>query len=340
MKHMTIQYGTGVVPIPAAALERMDRANVIDIRLLFALCADRRYLEDFDAHKGALAAEFGCAETDIEAALSFWRGAGVLDGGERKPRAAAHPVARPDEDTHKTVKADKQESRVRVVSLRPSDNLPHYTTDELTALLEKRREATALIDECQRALGKIFNTREVNIILGLLDYLGLDSEYVLLLCTYCAKIGKTSLAYVEKTAFGLFEEGIDEAGLLQEKLRRMEAVRDAEGQLRRLFGMGERKLTPNEHKLLSRWIDEWGFDMAMVEKAYQVTVDTIGKASMKYAGGVLQRWYDDGIRTPEQAEENQAAWDKSKKKKDEPSKGSFDTDDFVEAALRRSFDDM
>jgi phage terminase large subunit-like protein len=64
--------------------------------------------------------------------------------------------------------------------LERADALPNYTTEELANLLEQRREITQLIYECQNALGKMFNTHEINTVLGLNDYLGLDEQYIVL----------------------------------------------------------------------------------------------------------------------------------------------------------------
>ena len=92
--------------------------------------------------------------------------------------------------------------------LSKSDALPNYTSDELSEILETRADAAMLINECQKIMGKIFNVHEINKIIGLSDYLALDSEYILLLVKYCAESGRKTLHYVEKTAFSLYDIGI------------------------------------------------------------------------------------------------------------------------------------
>ena len=88
--------------------------------------------------------------------------------------------------------------------------MPSYTTSELTAILEKRKDAAQLIDECQRVIGKIFNPHEIGVVLGLQDYLGLEGEYILILFDHCSRMGKKSLQYIKKRAFTLYDEGITE----------------------------------------------------------------------------------------------------------------------------------
>ena len=66
---------------------------------------------------------------------------------------------------------------------------------------------------------------------------------------------------------------------------------------------------------------------------------------MSYMNSVLANWNRDGLRTIEQIDEAQAAFNQSKQKvhkggADEASaQGTFDTEDFFEAAVRRSLGD-
>lgn len=74
---------------------------------------------------------------------------------------------------------------------------------------------------------------------------------------------------------------------------------------------------------------------------------------MRYTDGVLKRWQAEGLTTPEavaasderwrQAHENglrEAANGKPAGKSENKKGGSFDVDDFFEAALKRSYQDM
>ena len=339
MMKIKLQYGTAVAVLPAAALGVMDRATAVDLRVLLALCADAR-ADD-------LGVRAGCTPAQAEASLAFWRGAGILSVEEEETADVAAPTEAPAVEP--TPAAPEP---TPAAPLRRPDSLPKYTTDELTALLEKRREAAALIDECQRVLGKIFNTHEIGILVGLLDYLALDAEYLILLCAHCAQMGKKSLHYIEKVAFDMVDGGATDVASLQETLRREDAAREAEGKIRALFGAQDRKLSQTERKYIHRWTDEWHFDMVMIERAYEATVDSIGEASMRYTDGVLKRWQAEGLTTPEAVEASDEKWRQAHESAPNVSKsgkadkgkqtngGSFDVDDFFEAALKRSYQDM
>ena len=340
---MNLQYGNEVVVLPAAALDVMARATVVDLRVLLTLCANR----DVRADLSRLSACAGCTVAQVEASVAFWRGAGVITVDDKETDASVVPCAEVKPAESETV-AESATERVQVVGR--SDSLPRYTTEELSSLLESRKETAALIDECQRILGKIFNVREIGILVAMLDYLSLDAEYLILLCAHCAKLGKTSLHYVEKVALDMVDGGANTVEALQETLRREDAARESEGQIRALFGARDRKLTAAERKYIHRWLEEWRFDMPMIELAYEATVDSIGEASMRYTDGVLKRWYAEGLNDPaavavsddkwRRAKENGTGKTKAAKEGKEQPSGSFDTDDFFEAALRRSFEDL
>lgn len=347
MVKIEIQYGTKVAVLPASALSVMNRANAVDLRVLLALSANAALCEAGEGQMDTLGATVGCTAAQAEASIAFWRGAGVLSVAEHEAESVEIPAVNP------AVKASVEVGNaVSAPAPRRPDSLPKYTTEELTALLEKRREAAALIDECQRVLGKIFNTHEIGILVGMLDYLALDAEYLILLCAHCAKLGKTSLHYIEKVAFDMVDGGATDVASLHETLKREDDAREAESKIRALFGAQDRKLSQAERKYIHRWTEEWHFDLTMIERAYEATVDSIGEASMRYTDGVLKRWQTEGLTTPEAVDASDEKWrreheggtssqgGKNAKSGKQESQGSFDTDDFFEAALRRSYENM
>lgn len=367
-----LQYASDVAVVPASAVAVLERASATDLRVLLALCADAAAREDVEAHADALCSRAGCTSAQLDAALAFWRGAGVLETvGEMEAHAeavtdSANAVAEEREtpltDTAQPaatgLPALQEEitegGRVRIVRARRTTTLPQYTTDELTAMLEKHRDAAAVINECQNIMRTVFNENETKILVGLMDYLALDGAYLVLLCSHCMKLGKDSMRYVERVAFDMVEGGVKDVTALQETLRHEDEVRETEYKIRSLYGAQGRKLTPSEKKYIKRWTEEWRFDFALIERAYETAVDTKGEASMRYADGILKRWHEEGLTTIEQVEASDEKWrqaqESARAAKGEPRRGgrsskpedggSFDTEDFFEAALKRSFEDL
>lgn len=356
MTELFIHYGTSAFVLPRKVTEALSGACAEDLKVLLTLCADERLWRDCDTSEwlSLVAEKAGCDTESVTAALAFWRGAGIISTGkEGKARGAKKDsdAVRREAVSPAVTKdpvASVTEGAVEPVKARPqrSPELPRYTTEELANLLESRQETKALINECQRVWGKVFNTHDVTIILGLVDYLGLEPAYVLSLLAYYAaeQAGgglKKSLRNVERKAFELYDKDIQTVEALQQEIQRVERLRDVESQLRTLFGMGGRALTPKEKRCFSAWLYEYGYDMEIIRMAYDVTVDAKGSPNISYMNSVLANWNSSGLRTPEDIQKAQEAYKMAQNKQDPSSSplSSFDTDDFFSAAVRRSFGD-
>lgn len=351
-----LQYGTAVATVPASALEVMDRATKQDLKVLLILASEPALLSGGSLGEcvGAIAARLGYTPAQIEASLSFWRGAGVLtvledqEGVQPLALTATPAEPAPLAEASKPAEEGKQEAPT-ARKPRGEDRLPHYTSAELADLLEARKEVGDCLNECQNIWGKIFNTHESNIMLGFVDYLGLEWDYILTLLAFCGreqdKRGiKRSLRYVENLAFSFYDEGVTDLPALQEKIRRLEQTAEVEGSLRRMFGMGERALTPTEKKLFSKWLYEYRYGLDVITRAFEVTVDAKGSPNLKYMDAVLANWNRDDLRSLHDIEASEARFqaqkaEKMNKKTDPDGQGSFNTDDFFAAAVRRSLGD-
>jgi DnaD/phage-associated family protein len=216
--------------------------------------------------------------------------------------------------------------------LKKSNELPRYTSEELAVILESREDIVSLINESQNIIGKVFNLKEISVIIGLIDYLGLDSEYILILLTYCVSIDKKSLHYIESTAFSLYDAGVTEPAQLTEEIRRRELAASSEGQIRKIFGIGTRAFTSKEKKFIYSWLNDMRYTVEIITRAYEVSANATGKASFPYTNAVLERWNSENLRTLEEIE----AADKKNQESAANDFSSFDTDDFFAAAVRRS----
>lgn len=349
--NIRINYGTAVATVPAAALAVMDRATKQDLTVLLTLAADPALLGGASGEcAGIIAARLGCPASQIETSLSFWRGAGVLTVTEESERITPAAPSLPEEKPTLAPESSKEEPKeTRPARPRPAAELPRYTSAELADLLEARKDVNDFLRECQNVWGEMFNTHQTNTILGFVDYLGLEWDYILALLAFGVreqdKRGvKRSLRYVEKMAFDFYDEGITDLPALQEKICSLEKTAEVEGSLRRMFGMGERALTPTEKKKFSTWLYEYQYDLDIITRAFEVTVDAKGSPNLKYMDAVLANWNRDGLRTLADIENSEASFqarkaEKAGKKPAPDGQGSFNTEDFFAAAVRRSFGD-
>jgi len=306
-------YGSEVVSLPAAAIrDKLAEASSVELKLLLGLCADPALRENYGEKADGFAASLGCTRRELDRALEYWRSAGAV-----------------------SAEAEEGEAESKQVSeRRRGAYVPQYTGKEAEAIINEGGLAS-VVDECSRLLGRTFNPTDVNSIIAIYQDLGVESAYITMLCDYCARIDKRSIAYVRKRAYDLYDGGVDSLEKLDSYIRAHEALFDYEGELRRIFGIAGRALTAKENACFEKWC-KWGYSSDVVKRAYDVTVEKTGKYTISYLDRVLANWHEAGYRTIGDVDQAEKRYAEEKEKRDPANEGSFQTDEFFEAALRRS----
>lgn len=322
MTKVTLKYIKGNIPENLAEL--LSNADEQDMRILIALmmAADEN---------GEVNAEFSLSDTlglekpEVDASLKFWRGAGVISSTKSGTKSAK-PKA-------------EQTSAHRGGAVEKSTGVSPYATDELAALFEKRRVTAQFIDEAQRVVGRTFNSYDTGIVAGLVDQLGFEEEAVLAMLAYVTRIGKKGLRYSEKLALSFYDEGITTAAAVVERIALIEHSSEVISKIKQLFGIGARELSKTEKALFEKWTQKFGYGIEVIRVAYDITVDATQKPLPKYADAILEKWHAEGLRT----EDEVLAFEKKSKQEREGTSGgdkSYELDDFFEAALKRSLEDL
>ena len=291
-----------------------------------ATADDLRVLLSLLLREGAGAESIGetlsMAPSAVAAALAFWRGAGLITVAD----GAAEGT---------TAKRKKSEPTLREAGAEElADSIRASSLSELIAAAEQQR-------------GRLFSRTDLSILVGLSEELGLDGPYILTLLAYCDAQGDGSpkpMRYLERVAFRLTEHGITTCRALEEYIRSEEALHSVEGALRRMFGIGSRKLTEREETAFKKWTQEYGYGEDLIGAAFDVTVDATSRASVAYTSKILAHWNEAGVRTLEEAEallarerEERKRPVRKQKKQAGPKSTSFNVDDFFSRAVDRSF---
>ncbi len=315
--HINLNYGTGVSVLPSAVIPYIDKAKKFDIKVLLLIASSDKYR--VGKYEQLISDELSCEVSDVTNAIAFWNGTGVLslDSNEETKVVAKK---------EKPIEADVPK-RAKVTEL------PQYTSAELNALLKKHNNVVGLIDECQNVLGKIFTAADIKVLMGFVDYLGLDNDYILVLMHYAARNDMKSLRYIEKVAVSCIDDGFTDAKVLQEALYAKEEKAQVETKIKNIFGLGSRKLTSKEQKQINTWITTYKYDLEVVEKAYEITVTATNKPSIHYANAILEKWFAEGIKNVDDVNALLASREKEKV----TDNSSFDFDELFAAALKRSY---
>lgn len=315
---INLNYGTGVSVLPQNIIGYVDKAKKFDIKVLLLIASSDRYR--MGKCEQLIADELGCELADVQNSISFWNGAGIISmlNGEETAKTVAKNEKTEKTDTPKRAKVSE---------------LPQYTSAELNALLQKHNNVVGLIDECQNVLGKIFTAADIKVLMGFVDYLGLDNDYILVLMHYAARNDMKSLRYIEKIAVSCIDDGFTDAKELQKILYAREEKAQIENKIKNIFGIGSRKLTSKEQKQVDAWTLTYNYDLDVIEKAYEITIGATNKPSVHYANAILEKWFAEGVKNIDDVNNLLAAREQEKEKDG----SSFDVDDFFAAALKRSY---
>ena len=320
---LQINYGSDIVVLPGEAAEG---ARDDDLYVLTMICRLSGKVSDKETLIRAIAAKSGRDETEIAKSVDHWENKNIFFFSDSEsPMTAAVTEA----------------SAAQKQPLEMPDRRPQYTGNEAAKIIDGTAGMRELINECQLAAGKIFNASEVTAILSLSDYLRFTNEYIITLVQWCCSTGHKSMRYIEKTAYNLFDDGISSVEALSAHIERLESERTAADRMRRMMSLGDRELTKKETALFRKWLYEWEMSFEVIEKSYEITIDGTKdhKLSYEYMNKVLENWHSSGVKTLGEAERLINRYETEKKNSQSSGGGSsFDTDEFFELALKRSFD--
>ena len=312
--------------LPKKCVNLLADADISDLKVLLYISSLEENGEKFDA---ALAADaLSLSESEVKSSVKFWHGASVLKKETGKAKKEEKDSA-PDE------KKEKQVSRTRRAL--PEKKDIYFTSGELCEIAETNAEFKKLLDAAQQTAGWIFNEHEIGIIAALYVSLRLSGEYILALIGYYVVLREKPLRYLEKVAYSLIDEGIDTPEALEEKLCYLEKYEGYEGMVRRLFGLGGRSLIEKERVMLSTWLNEYGYGEDIVKKAYELTVNNTGKASLSYANTILKNWFDSGVKKVADIKKTSGDAPKKTTRQGTATARSFNVDDALSKALERSY---
>ena len=277
---------SAVFTVPAAVADKhLKLARGEHIKVLLYIMRNM----SVNPNNAEIAAATGLSEYEVEEALLYWAGAGILlpDGRSAEKTEIKAPA----------VKQNAKPDRADVARRGAEDEKIRY-----------------LLTETQMKLGRNLKSNETSTLVWLYDDLGLDVSLILMIVQYAAAHGKARIGFIESTATDWVNRGIGTIAAADKELNQMAMSEQAWGIVCAAFGLEKRRPSKNELKLSLMWVDEWKISREMLTAAYNACVDGISKFDMKYVSKIIENWHEKGYKTPDDIEE---------KKKSDTKKRSF-----------------
>ena len=320
---MEINYSAHVLSVPLDAVFRViQTATAEQFRVLLYICSNDTFRKDPVKNRAHAVKDLQMQWADIEEAISFWEKNGAF--------------------------LDSENIHVPVIERKGSSSdllkreAPEYSSEETADIIEKSDELKRLIDKCSAMIGKMLNKNEIAHIVSMYEYLRLSPEYIEKLFDHCIKNDKKSVVYISRMVYSMFNDDITTVEELDSYLAQEDLKNNLLYRIRELFGIGSRAFTSKEKNNFTKWIEEYGMSFEMIREAYEITVDRTGESAIGYMGAILKRWHTEGFTTVEETKaeaESYKASHKEKEAKDKKQLGNFDEDEFMTAAIKRSYKD-
>jgi hypothetical protein len=353
MKKLTIKRGADFPALSASAA--LIDATQEELRVL--LCLIEAVERGLPTEAEAIASAAAVSAARAASSLRYWAEVGVLTEETEAAQAAAPTPATGEEEKA----APPAEPSANWVAER------RMLTGEETAAVVEREQMAAFIDACQQLAGRVFSTPDVEMLVSLCDELPFSHEYMMTLASFCKRRSgraRFSVRYLSKVAYSMLERECLTVEQLEAYIAAYEKFSGEEWKLRKLFGMGERKLSQREQEYFLAWTG-FGYGEEVVGIAYDIAVDRTGKASLPYIDKLVRAFHAAGCQSEadvqrylERERQEHAAkkltahaggqtgkkektFSTGKSGEDASATGgsSFRSKDYMAAALRRSYGD-
>lgn len=207
----------------------------------------------------------------------------------------------------KLVSAPKREEAPAPVEPPKAVERVDYTQEDVARKLERDAGFAALLREVERKLGPL-TTPSVKKLLGLYEELGLPADVIFLLVGHCiaqhaAQYGEgrlPTMSRIEREGYAWARMGLFSTESANRYLMALHERQQKYPAYMAVLQLGERRASPSEEKYLAAWV-EMGFPAETVALAYDKTVLRCHEFKWSYCNGILKRWHEKGLHSPEEA---------------------------------------
>lgn len=290
--------------------EYMPRANgefvKVYIYLLRLLCSP-----DASFSLEQMADRLLCTERDIFRALKYWESEQLmvlhyekdqqLSGiSIRSPRIPDLPEEKADAPSQEEEYETKILTKSASAASSRKQNAPGGASARLTPdrirELQQDEDIRQLLYIAEQYLNKTLASTEMQKILYFYDEMHMSAELIEYLLEYCVGKGHKSIRYIETVAMAWTDDGITTVEAAKET-----ASRFSKDYFTILKAMGITGRNPVEDEIvfMDTWLQEYGFNMPLIQEACSRTVLATGQASFQYTDKILAGWKKNRVHTME-----------------------------------------
>ena len=230
--------------------------------------------------------------TDVKDAVGYWAGAGFLVKENKSQKVNSS-------DTKKA----------RMQSAKP-------TREEIARMGANDEKLQFLLREAQNRFSRPLRQAETSLLAWLYSDEGMDVAVILMLLEFATRENKVNVRFIENTAIEWLNSGVETISDAEKKLEEALIFDQCWKLVSASFGIQGRKPSKKEKELSVLWVNQWKYDRKILEKAYEICVDSISEFSIPYIKTILEKWHKSGVKTVEDIKDEPL-------KKEKPKKNSY-----------------
>ena len=205
----------------------------------------------------------------------------------------------------------KQKNDLIPPSERREEPVPEYSRADVMDKLEQDQAFSQLLHEIERKMGRL-TVPSLQKLLGLYDHLGLPTEVIYLLVNYCVERTAAlrgegrlpTMREIEREGYAWARMELFDADSANTFIRQEEKKRCQYPEYMEALRFEPRTPVSGEIRYFNAWLD-MGFPAETVALAYEKTVLNCHELRMPYLNGILKRWHEKGIHTPDEVKREQ-----------------------------------
>ena len=220
-------------------------------------------------------------------------------------------------------------------AIRVAPEKPSYSADQLRTYKNKE-EISEMLCIAEQYLGKTLSPADLKSILYIHLELGYSMDMLDALLEYCLERGKKEMRYIEKTAMGWYEQGINTVKQAKAGVSKYDKTIYSV-----MKALGKNGIpTAKEVDYINKWTGNFGFSMEVIFECCERTVMAVDTHRFEYADRILSNWKEHNVNSLKEVKELDKAF-RSKPKASVSSKpgqykyNQFPQHDYDFAALER-----
>lgn len=317
----------GVPCIVADNFLKLATGAQLKVLLYLLRCSGRECTDE------EIAVNTGITPQEASEAVMFWQQVNVLSQNQAAPVQSDNSLMTAPSAIHEanmTPPQQQQTAPTAVAANSSSANVAHprranLTPSEISAVMKESSEISELFKTAESFLGSLNHTQQ-NSLIWIYNYLGLKTEVIITLLSYCVSIEKTNSGYIEKIACSWSENEINSLESAQEEVARLLKTRDFTSRIMKAFEM-KRKPTTKQSEFIAQW-QKTGFSIELIHYAYEKTIEKIDKLSFEYINKILLSWKDSGFVTVQNVKDAETSYRKNKNNGSKSDNDDFDVDKY------------